>query len=508
MAGVKAGYWILPASAGSRPFDGIINGGLIFTHVYLGFAQVNRSAFDDSDQSVILFPPGDVGKISETVHQNSNLKFLLSIGGEGRSDDIAYVVSDPNRHQRFIKDSIKLARKFNFDGLDLCWLYPQPLDSSQSLSNLLGQLLADWRHALDEEANETKLLLTAAVFHQRVINPGDADQFSFPIQALSDNLDWINVLAMDFYTPSNSHQQTGPVHAWRNPPNKDWCGSAGIDNWINGIGPNPVKIETNKLVLGLPFYGYEWTLAGKHENEFFAGADPAKATSLEFRTIQEQYINKYGSGRLVNNDAYGATYWHQEAIWIGFDDAHSIATKVGEAFTEYNLGGYVAWHLEADDYNWTLSKAASNAWANAINNPDTTITNTGNTTTTTTTTTNNNTGTTTTTTTTIAAAAAAGEGDINNTNTGTTTTTAASGEEDIDNDQQNSDQNTSTNFDADEVEAEPEESAPPEERGWKLLYDRKMVRPRRPADEPGDELPRGDGNYAMARALNRMTEFL
>ncbi|XP_041000041.1 uncharacterized protein LOC121246099 [Juglans microcarpa x Juglans regia] len=35
-----------------------------------------------------------------------------------------------------------------------------------------------------------------------------------------------------------------------------------------------------------------------------------------------------------------------------------------------------------------------------------------------------------------------------------------------------------------------------------------MVRPRRPTNEPEDELPRGDGNYAMARALNRMTEFL
>ncbi|KAF5472309.1 hypothetical protein F2P56_009036 [Juglans regia] len=36
----------------------------------------------------------------------------------------------------------------------------------------------------------------------------------------------------------------------------------------------------------------------------------------------------------------------------------------------------------------------------------------------------------------------------------------------------------------------------------------KIVRPRRPTNEPEDELPRGDGNYAMARALNRMTKFL
>ncbi|XP_035539657.1 uncharacterized protein K02A2.6-like [Juglans regia] len=35
-----------------------------------------------------------------------------------------------------------------------------------------------------------------------------------------------------------------------------------------------------------------------------------------------------------------------------------------------------------------------------------------------------------------------------------------------------------------------------------------MVRPRWQADVPEDELPRGDGNYAIARALNRMTEFL
>ncbi|KAF5470109.1 hypothetical protein F2P56_010649 [Juglans regia] len=45
-------------------------------------------------------------------------------------------------------------------------------------------------------------------------------------------------------------------------------------------------------------------------------------------------------------------------------------------------------------------------------------------------------------------------------------------------------------------------------RGWRMLYDRKMLRPRRQADVPEDELFRGDGNYAMARALNRMTEFL
>ncbi|KAF5469574.1 hypothetical protein F2P56_013638 [Juglans regia] len=380
MPGVKAGYWI-PAMAGNREFDGTINAGL-FNHLYAGFALVNRDGFAGNiEQSVIVFPPGNVGKKFETfpnaVHdQNPNSKALLSIGGKGRSDDIAYVVSDRNRHIRFIDDSIKLARKFNYDGLDLCWLDPRAPNNinPDQLSTLLGRLLARWREALDEDAKETKpkLLLTAAVFHHRVI-PGLADPnpiFSYPIQDLSDNLDWINVLAIDFYIPSNSPHHTGPVHAWRNPANLNLrCGSASIDNWINGIGTNTVKIETNKLVLGLPFYGYEWTLADNRQHDFFADANPAnEGFSLEFRNIQAHYIN-INAGRRVNDDAYGASYWRHETSWIGYDDVYSIATKVGEAFRGKHLGGYIAWHLTADDDQWTLSNAASKAWDDAINNP-------------------------------------------------------------------------------------------------------------------------------------------
>ncbi|XP_040997157.1 class V chitinase-like [Juglans microcarpa x Juglans regia] len=379
MPGVKAGYWI-PALAGNREFDGTINGGL-FNHLYAGFALVNRDGFADTEQSVIVFPPGNVGKKFETfpkaVHdQNSKSKALLSIGGKGRSDDIAYVVSDRNRHKRFIDDSIKLAKTFNYDGLDLCWLYPRAPNNinPDQLSALLGRLLARWREALDEDAKETKtkLLLTAAVFDRRVI-PDLADPnpiFSYPIQDLSDNLDWINVLAIDFYIPSNSPQHTGPVHAWRNPANMNLrCGSASIDNWINGIGPNTVKIENNKLVLGLPFFGYEWTLADNRQHDFFADANPAnEGSSLEFRNIKAHYIN-INAGRRVNDDAYGASYWRHETSWIGYDDAYSIATKVGEASRGKNLRGYIAWHLAADDDQWTLSNAASKAWDDANNNP-------------------------------------------------------------------------------------------------------------------------------------------
>ncbi|KAF5469570.1 hypothetical protein F2P56_013634 [Juglans regia] len=416
---VKAGYWIFGKDP-IRPVADIASE--LFTHLYAGFAEVNAN---DGTVTIPEQYSDQFRTFTETVRVRSpQVKTLLSIGGEG--SPISPVVEVADKRQTFITTSIALARNLGFDGLDLCWLYP---NSSTDNPDNLTSLLQGWRTAAES------LLLTATVFHHPVIEGNIT--FNYPIQAINEKLDWINVLAVNFYTPSNSPTKTGPVHAWRNPREQNKCGSEGIYNWINGIDPNPEKIETNKLVLGLPFFGYKWTLTNSDQRDFFADANTATLTSLAFRNIQADYININIAGRLVNDhDMFVASYWHHEVTWIGFDDKHSIATKVKEAIRGNNLGGYFAWDLAADDDNWTLSKAASNAWDNGINNP-------GSTTTITTVTTN--TGSTITTTTTTTTTAVSRDGEITKTVLTDTTTVpvgAASGEEDINNDTQTSDQNT------------------------------------------------------------------
>ncbi|KAF5469587.1 hypothetical protein F2P56_013649 [Juglans regia] len=356
---VKAGYWIFGRDF-NRPVDAIPFE--LFTHLYAGFAEVNAN-----DGTVTIPEQYSVQfrTFTDTVRVRSpQVKTLLSIGGEG--SNISPVVADENTRRTFISSSIDLARSYRFDGLDLCWLYPNSqTDNPENLSSLLQ----GWRTAAGS------LLLTATVFHHRATT-----NFNYPIQAINEKLDWINVLAVDFYTPKSdsSPEHTGPVHAWRNPREQNKCGSEGIYNWINGIGPNPVKIDTQKLVLGLPFYGYKWTLTDSHQHDFFAdAANPPTPAAIAFRNIQADYINLNNAGRLVNDpDMFVASYWHHDVTWIGFDDKHSIATKVKEAIRGYNLRGYFAWDLAADDDNWTLSKAASNARDNAIDNPGTSSTST------------------------------------------------------------------------------------------------------------------------------------
>ncbi|KAG7945448.1 hypothetical protein I3843_15G152000 [Carya illinoinensis] len=359
----KAGYWF--STSDLKVADIKSN---LFTHLYAGFAKVQypippHQKIDD----VIKFPDnsGRFEYFSETVkRRNPRVKALLSIGGEGPdiSSAIASVAGDDKVCDAFIKRSIHLAREHNYDGLDLCWLYP----SNAEQMDLFAKLLKAWRQEVnDEKAKHTynyeKLLLTAAVLHHPAIPDTDGNNIDYPCQAISDYLDWINVLAIDFYTPTNTPSNTGPVHAWLNPDDINRCGKAGIEDWIER------EVSTENLVLGLPFYGYEWTLVDHDDHGFFARAHPAHADRLEFRIIQTNYISTKPDHIVPETEQYIATYWYSDATtWIGFDAVKSISAKVRKARTDKNLGGYFAWHVGADDDHSTLSGAASDAWDSAI----------------------------------------------------------------------------------------------------------------------------------------------
>ncbi|XP_042962717.1 class V chitinase-like [Carya illinoinensis] len=285
----------------------------LFTHLYAGFAVVDKDG-----QLNIPEPYSELfGGFSKTVQvRNPRVKTLLSIGGEGA--DLSAVVANRDSRAHLITDSIDLAKKFGFDGLDLCWLYPSKANQKEPLASLL----IEWRSALDLDFKKTKkpannLLLTAAVFHHPGIPGTDGKiTFDYPTQALSDNLDWINVQAIDFYTPSNSSERTGPVHAWKTRPM----------DMQNRCGIKSARPATNKL------------------------------TPMAYRDIQEEL--RRGTYETVYDKEYYAVYSHKinGEGWICYDDGLCIFEKVSKAIDD-KLGGYFAWRVGADDVNWTLSRS-------------------------------------------------------------------------------------------------------------------------------------------------------
>ncbi|EXB94872.1 hypothetical protein L484_022978 [Morus notabilis] len=331
---VKAAYWYSELEFSADDIDSSL-----FTVLYCSFAKLNSETFQ------VYIPPQLTQKFatftSTVKRKNPSVKTLLSIGG-GRANKADYIAmaSDWNRRQAFIQSSIRLARDNNFHGLDLDWEYP----ADETQMTQFGYLVDEWRTAVADEASDTgrsRLLLAAAVFYS-------PDYYSVPyvVPALARSLDWINVMAYDFYTPASvsSPSLTKPPAALYKDPTERYGGDAGVSSWIGEGFP------AKKIVLGLPFYGYAWRLVDANRNGLYAPANgPALSgdSAMGYTEIREFIADHQNDGKAVFNGAVVADYCYGGTTWIGYDDVQSISGKVSYA-KDKGLLGYFGWHIGAD----------------------------------------------------------------------------------------------------------------------------------------------------------------
>ena len=332
---VKAAYWF-PESG----FPATSINSSLFTVLYCAFAQLNNQTYQ------VFIPSGNAQTFStftSTVQQkNPSIKTLLSIGGGAANNaDYAAMASDFNRRQAFITSSINLARSNNFHGLDLDWEYP----STPEQMTQFGYLVDEWRAAIADEARTSgrpALLLAAAVFYSSNYYSTD-----YVVVALARSLDWINVMAYDFYGPGWS-TVTGPPAALYNPGNSV-SGNTGVRAWLQAGFP------ANKTVLGFPFYGYGWRLSNAGNHGYFApttGAAFPDGGAVAYNYIRQFIVNNRAT--TVFNSTVVGDYCYSGTTWIGYDDTQSITAKVRYS-KGLGLRGYFAWHVGADD-NMGLSR--------------------------------------------------------------------------------------------------------------------------------------------------------
>ena len=158
-------------------------------------------------------------------------------------------------------------------------------------------------------------------------------------------------MAYYFIAPGWQSNVTGPPAALYNPTSQV-SGDSGITAWIQA------GVSANKLVLGLPFYGYAWTLLNADDNGIFAPANRAAISSTG--AIAYSQINNFisqNSATTVYNSTFVTDYCYSGTTWIGYDDTQSISTKVTYA-KENGLLGYFAWQL-GQDPNFILFQTGS-----------------------------------------------------------------------------------------------------------------------------------------------------
>ncbi|XP_021723510.1 acidic mammalian chitinase-like [Chenopodium quinoa] len=338
-ANVKGGYW--------SPDDGLEASAIdstLFTHLFCAFANLNLQTYQ------LTIPPG-CQTFPRTIRQkNSGVKAILSIGGgSAASSDYNNMASQPSSRKAFIDSSISLATSNGYNGLDLDW---EQQSKKEEMDNM-ATLLTEWRAAIKAQA--PNLILTAALRFTPIAN----SVATFPAKAIADNLDWVNVMAYDFYASSwvQPPYVTRPHAALNDPTGSTVSGSSGIAAWIKA------GVPANKLVLGVPFYGRAWQLVDPNNHGILAPATNFNDTLVQggtptYKKIKD-FISQNGA-TVVYNSSYVTNYCYSGMTWVGYDDTQTIATKV--AYAKSNaLNGYFAWKIN-QDYNWALSTQASQTW--------------------------------------------------------------------------------------------------------------------------------------------------
>lgn len=176
------------------------------------------------------------------------------------------------------------------------------------------------------------------------------ESVSYPLDSMERNLDWIHVLTFDYYLPTRDNF-TG-AHSALYSSSRWFNTNDSITEWLKR------GFQAKKLVLGLPYHGYAWTLVNPDENPVGSPATGPAITidgSVGYKFIKG-FIRDYGYGAAsVYNHSYVMNFFSAKTTWVNFDGVETIRSKVSFA-KEKGLLGYHVFQLSNDD-KWELSSA-------------------------------------------------------------------------------------------------------------------------------------------------------
>ncbi|PAV61716.1 hypothetical protein WR25_11138 [Diploscapter pachys] len=307
-------------------------------------------------------------EIIKVARRRENLRVLFAIGGWGNSQYFSLLTADHPRRSILIDSIINVIKKHDFDGVDLDWEYPvtggdvegTPADRKNYV-HLMRELRNRLRDLEEEQSRKDGYVLSfAGAAGHWVLKPG------YDLIQLVKYVDFVNVMSYDYFGAWQSKwgAYTGPPAPLHFAMPKKFSGRMNVHATMKYYGCQ-LK-ATNKINMGIPFYGRYWHNVGD-------AVDPADDMWRTATPADGEF--KYEGGDiqwhdLPNKADLSMTRFHAGAkapfIWlpekkmfIGFENAESLRHKM-EYLSANNLGGVMIWAIDFDDDNLSLLKALEN----------------------------------------------------------------------------------------------------------------------------------------------------
>ncbi|WP_432720602.1 glycoside hydrolase family 18 protein [Jeongeupia wiesaeckerbachi] len=305
---------------------------------------------------------GHWNQLKQLKKANPNLKVVISLGGWSWSKYFSDAALPQNR-EAFVKSCVDAYIKGNvpdkqgklvnglaagvFDGIDVDWEYPAAEGEKGNIvrkedTKNYTALLAEFRKQLD--AVKPGLLLTIAT-------PAASDKSAMmELDKIHPSLDFINIMTYDF---SNGWGNQSQPHANLYGGKKD---QFAIDYTVKDYLD---KVPSQKLVVGVPFYGYGWMVKSTDNNGMYQPASgPAKGPVEQGSKPYAQI--KTAPGQVFRDDKTRAVWkLNGNEVW-NYDDPQVLQEKV-EFVKKNKLGGVMFWELSNDTADGELSKTLADA---------------------------------------------------------------------------------------------------------------------------------------------------
>ena len=313
------------------------------TRINYAFANINNG-------DVVLGNPQDAANLKLLTalrQQNPALQILLSIGGWNWSGNFSDAALTEESRQIFNGSALDLIERYDLDGLDIDWEYPdQPgagnvhrREDKQNFTLLLQEL----RQQLDAAAKtlHRRLYLTiAAEASDEYLQKTEMDK-------VQNYVDAVNLMAYDYYLPGSDHITGNCAPLFTSPADpKHMSADASVGAY------EKAGVPAAKIVLGVPFYGRAWRDVADVNHGLFQRGKGGPDAPLSYDTTAKTMLSHGFTRHWDAASSVPYLYSPQQRIFVSYEDPQSLAAKCRYVLRN-KLAGIMFWHY-SDDSSGTL----------------------------------------------------------------------------------------------------------------------------------------------------------
>ncbi len=259
----------------------------------------------------------------DAAHQN-DVKVVVSVGGWGNSAGFSPMCASAAARANFAGNLKRFCLQNGYDGVDIDWEYP----ASGDRANLVAMI-----RTLRDSLSSSGRTLTLSIAAPGYIAGG------YDYANLVPSLDWVGVMTYDYYGSWTANSGfVSPLYT--DPRNDQGSVNSSMTQFIQSGAVPP-----SKLLMGLPFYGYNFQSSGLYQPR--TGSAPPVFYSAA--------VDSENSGWTYHwDDVSKCPYLLNppNTHIIAFDDTVSIADKCDYVVSK-SLGGLIIWRLGMDNLGYS-----------------------------------------------------------------------------------------------------------------------------------------------------------